>query len=183
MRASAEAPGAPRGRPSAPRASPSAPLRSTSPLEHHDSSLLRPHHDLDQVERELVHHCASLLPGDDKAEACWEAWRFLEAKRDAAESECGVGEAGAGGDCSKLERLDAFMHDLNGTGEVSSLVSALGTLARTEARAAARAAEAPTEPASAAAEEHHVPGSELPPGRKVGVPGAKSPRPQQPAAK
>lgn len=162
VRASTEASKPPGG---ASRPRPSAPLKAASPLEHHDSSLPHPHHDLDQAERELVHHCASLLPGDDKAEACWEAWRYLESARDAAERECEVGPAGTGGgDCSKLERLEAFLHDLNGTGEVSALVSALGTLARAEAHKAARAAEPAV---AAAAEEHHVPGSEMPAGRKV----------------
>ncbi|KAL4439019.1 hypothetical protein ABPG77_006956 [Micractinium sp. CCAP 211/92] len=101
-----------------------------------DMVTLHSFHDLDLAESELSSYCSS-LPPDVETEKCWQAYSFLEQKREQAKAGCDLdNEKG----CEELERLNDMTHQLLATGSMDDLVATFSTLARVEEHRAARAA-------------------------------------------
>ncbi|KAL4452649.1 hypothetical protein ABPG75_008311 [Micractinium tetrahymenae] len=111
--------------------------RFSTRLEHMDMVTLHPFHDLDLAESELNSYCSSLAP-DAETEKCWQAYSFLEQKREKAKAGCDLDNPK---DCEDLERLNDMTHQLLATGSMDDLVATFSTLARVEEHRAARAAE------------------------------------------
>ncbi|PRW61064.1 Glycerol-3-phosphate dehydrogenase [Chlorella sorokiniana] len=115
-------------------------LPSLQRIERLDTATLHKYHDLDLAENELNTYC-STLPPEGQPERCWQAYSFLERKRDAAAAQEACEAApGGGGTCADLEHLNTMAHELLMTGSMDDLVATFSTLARVEEMRAARSA-------------------------------------------
>lgn len=115
---------------------------------------LHPFHDLDLAESELSNYCSTLAP-DAETEKCWQAYSFLEQKREQAKAGCDLENAK---DCEELERLNDMTHQLLATGSMDDLVATFSTLARVEEHRAARAAQQAQQAQQAPPPEEAQPG-------------------------
>ncbi|KAL4853728.1 hypothetical protein ACK3TF_005330 [Chlorella vulgaris] len=122
------------------------PGTSSSRLEHMDSVLLHPYHDLNMAENELLAYCSQLGP-DEEPEKCWQAYSFLERHRDQAQAACETSEAR---DCAQIERLNDMARQLLSTGSVQDLAATFASLARLEELRSARSAQQEVAAATAA---------------------------------
>lgn len=83
-------------------------------IQRLDTSSLHKFADLNLAENELNSYCCRLAP-DGGMEKCWQAYSFLERKREAAAAGCDVADP----TCLELEKLNTMAHDLLATGSVS----------------------------------------------------------------
>ncbi|KAI7836354.1 hypothetical protein COHA_009776 [Chlorella ohadii] len=93
--------------------------------------------DLDQVENELGVYCSALSP-DDSPEKCWQAYSFLERRREAVTASCDWDHPES---CADLEKLNDMAHELLATGSMDDVVATFSTLSRVEEMRAARDAK------------------------------------------
>ncbi|PSC74012.1 Calcium-dependent kinase 7 [Micractinium conductrix] len=135
---------------------PSAGKYSTR-LEHMDTLQLHPYRDLDLAENELGTYCSNLTP-DEQPEKCWQAYSFLERKREEASGSC---DADRPETCEELEQLNEMTHQLLATGSMDDLVATFSTLARVEELRSAKSA------AGAAAAAEPSPGEQADPVRAL----------------
>ena len=101
-------------------------------LEHMDTLVLhrepstRRWEDLDQAERELTAFCTMLGP-EDETEKCWQAYSYLEQRREDAVASCDWEHPES---CSELEHLNEMARQLISTGSMDDLVATFSSLAR-----------------------------------------------------
>jgi Ca2+-binding EF-hand superfamily protein len=86
------------------------------------------------VESELGDFCSALGP-EDSPEKCWQAYSFLERRREAAAASCDWDRPES---CSELDKLNTMAHELLATGSMDDVVATFSTLARVEEMRAAR---------------------------------------------
>lgn len=133
-------------------------LNSATRLEHMDSPALHTepggnmhrYHHLDQAESELNNFCSLLTPEEYQTEKCWQAYSFLESRREAAAASCDSEDSSQ--PCHELDHLNEMARELLSTGSMDDLVATFSTLARVEELRSARAAKQ-AEAAGAAAQQ------------------------------